>query len=344
MGQTGKLGMSGRLVIGGREWPLTAGLRAADLPGEAWAQAIGRAVETWFSEEATVELRTSGSTGRPRPVVHGKEAMRASAERTAEALGLGEGTVAGLVMPVEFVGGFMMLVRAIEGGWTLWASEPKVGVVAPEGTEFLALTPLQARASGAGIAGVGKVLLGGAAAGEGEWAGREVWESFGMTETVSHVALRRLRPGPAERAFRTVRGVTVEANGEGCLVVRAPHLFEGALVTRDVVEVVAPDRFVWKGRADDVINSGGLKVHPEEVEAAAADVVQRPCRAYGEPHAELGQQVVLAVHGEGTPEEAEAIRAALVAILPRNRAPRRVEFRNLDQTPSGKWIRPRAQP
>ena len=108
--------MSGRLVIGGREWPLEPGLRAADLPGEEWAQAIGRAVETWFSEAATVELRTSGSTGEPRVVVHGKEAMRASAERTAEALGLGGGTGGWLVMPVGFVGGFMMLVRAIEGG------------------------------------------------------------------------------------------------------------------------------------------------------------------------------------------------------------------------------------
>lgn len=333
--------MGARLVIGGREWPLTAALRAEDLPGEAWAQAVGRAVGRWFDGSDEVALRTSGSTGAPRTVVHGKEAMRASAERTAEVLGLKVGTRALLAMPVEFVGGFMMLVRAIEGGWRLEAVEPRARVVAPEGTEFAALTPMQARASGEGVKGVGKLLLGGAPAEGGMRTAGEVWESFGMTETISHIAVRRLWPEPVEPAFRVVRGVEVRTDAAGCLHVRAPHLFAGELATRDVVELAGAGAFVWKGRADDVINSGGVKVHPEEVEAAAGQITPRPCRAYGAPHPDLGFEVVLAVHGTGTSAEAEALRLALHELLPKHHAPRRVEFRVLDTTPSGKWKRPR---
>ena len=332
--------MGARLVIGSQQWPLKPGFRASDLPNSDWAQAVGRAVERWFSVAEVVAFRTSGSTGVPKEVVHQKEAMQASAERTIEALDLRAGTTAWLAMPVEFVGGFMMVVRAIVGEWTLVASEPRVNLIAPEGIDFVALTPLQARENRSELQKVKKVLLGGAPAGGSDWGGEEVWESFGMTETVSHIALRKLKPGGANPAFETVRDVTVAANEIGCLTIEAPHLFSGKLVTRDEVEVLSPRCFLWKGRTDEVINTGGLKVHPSEVEAAAREVVDVPCVAFGLPHETLGEQVVLALHGQGTEEEAEKIRLRLVELLPRHHAPKRVEYRTLEQTPSGKWIRP----
>jgi len=243
-------------------------------------------------------------------------------------------------MPVAFVGGFMMVVRAVVGGWTLVATEPRVTLLAPEGIDFVALTPLQARANRIELEKVKKVLLGGAPAGGSNWGGGEVWESFGMTETISHIALRRLKPKSAFPAFEVVRDVTVSSDANGCLVIEAPHLFAGKLFTRDEVEVLSPRHFLWKGRSDEAINTGGLKVHPSEVEAAAREVVDFPCVAYGAPHDALGEQVVLALHGQGTEEEAEQIRRVLVERLPRHHAPKRVEFRTLEQTPSGKWIRP----
>jgi O-succinylbenzoic acid--CoA ligase len=331
-----------QLIIGGVRWDLSEDLRASELPDDSWAQAIGKAVENWFDASDTIELYTSGSTGSPKPIRHRKEAMVESAKRTSEALELQPGTRAWLVMPVEFVGGFMMLVRAIEGGWNLWASEPKLALELPqESLDFAAMTPLQATASRPALKGIDQVLLGGAPTGEGYEAKSKVWESFGMTETISHIALRRLWPTPSEVAFQPLRGVRVSVDDSGCLVLDAPHLGVVDLHTNDEVELEEQGGFIWKGRKDEVINTGGVKVHPEAIEYAASQLDSRPCRAYGAPHPNLGQEVVLAVHGTGSPEEAEVLRLALLNRLPKHHAPKRVEFRTLDQTPSGKWIRPR---
>lgn len=333
--------MSGELVIGGRSWSLEVGTDFGELPEE-----IREAVDAWFDVGRTVmELRTSGSTGAPKRIEISKEAMRESVRRTGAVLGLGEGTRALWVLPAGFVGGFMMLVRAVELGWTLiYDGPPRARVEVPAGgVDFCACTPMQLAASG-GLPGVGTLLLGGSPVMPGlnfEGVGR-VFESFGMTETVSHIAVRRLWP-EAAAWFQCVPGVEVERDEAGCLVVSAPHLFEEPLVTRDLVEVEGRTKFRWVGRADDVINSGGVKVHPAEVERALAGIVTEPFVVAGRPHEVLGSEVVLVVNGE-RPVGAEALEARWLReaakILQKFDVPRAVVWRNLDQTQSGKWKRP----
>lgn len=333
--------MSGELVIGGRSWSLEVGTDFGELPEE-----IREAVDAWFDVGRTVmELRTSGSTGAPKRIEISKEAMRESVRRTGAVLGLGEGTRALWVLPAGFVGGFMMLVRAVELGWTLiYDGPPRARVEVPAGgVDFCACTPMQLAASG-GLPGVGTLLLGGSPVMPGlnfEGVGR-VFESFGMTETVSHIAVRRLWP-EAAAWFQCVPGVEVERDEAGCLVVSAPHLFEEPLVTRDLVEVEGRTKFRWVGRADDVINSGGVKVHPVEVERALAGIVTEPFVVAGRPHEVLGSEVVLVVNGE-RPVKAEALEARWLReaakILQKFDVPRAVVWRNLDQTQSGKWKRP----
>lgn len=292
-----------------------------------------------------MELRTSGSTGAPKRIEISKEAMRESARRTGAVLGLGEGTRALWVLPAGFVGGFMMLVRAAELGWTLmYDGPPRARIEVPAGgVDFCACTPMQLATSG-GLSGVGTLLLGGSPVMSGlsfEGVGR-VFESFGMTETVSHIAVRQLWP-EEESWFACVPGVEVARDEAGCLVVRAPHLFEGRLVTRDVVEVDGRTKFRWVGRADDVINSGGVKVHPAEVERALAGIVPAPFVVAGRPHEVLGNEVVLVVNGE-RPAGAEELETRWLReaakILHKFDVPRAVVWRNLDQTQSGKWKRP----
>ena len=334
--------MVGELRIGDRAWALSADEDFSGLP-----KGVREVVEAWFDARRDVMvLRTSGSTGAPKRIEISKEAMRESARRTAEALDLWAGTLAWWVLPPAFIGGCMMLVRAAELGWTLLYDEPTAKLVVPAGgVDFCACTPMQLLASG-GLSGVKTLLLGGSPVrGELPLAGvTSVYMSFGMTETVSHIALKRIQPDP-EAHFTCVRGVKVSANAQGCLVVEAPHLLMKPLVTRDVVEILSYQTFRWLGRADHAINSGGVKVHPESVELALMGTVGVGFVVTSRPHPTLGEEVVLVADladpmaGPSKGKEETWLRAAR-AMLPKHHAPRAVVWHNLDKTETGKWIRP----
>jgi O-succinylbenzoic acid--CoA ligase len=172
-------------------------------------------------------------------------------------------------------------------------------------------------------------------------AGPKVFESFGMTETISHFALRQLVP-IQETAFQCLEGFEVVQAEDSVLEIVFPN--GKHLKTNDAVKVTEANAFEWLGRRDDVINSGGIKIHPAQIERALASLIPGPFKVYGEYHATWGTQLVLRVHATAPPSNASQLEAEWTAWakrhLPLHHSPKRIEWKELKQTGSGKWLRP----
>ena len=231
-----------------------------------WLQTVQNQLIDFTSTRNEMEFHTSGSTGMPKRIVHQKTVLESSAKRTLDYFSLKPGDSAALVLPAEFIGGSMMLVRALIGGLTLHLLPPKLAVNEIPNVDFLPCTPAQFKAALQNDVLSdfnGAILLGGAPVGDIEpVVGINLYVGYGMTETASHVALRPL----TEKVYSAVDGVEFSTR-EGALVIDAPHLGVKELQTNDLVRLIDPHSFEFIGRLDDVINSGGLKIHPAVLES-----------------------------------------------------------------------------
>jgi O-succinylbenzoic acid--CoA ligase len=271
--------------------------------------------------------RTSGTTGDPREYKLDRGAMVASALKTLDYFGLQPGDRALLCLPVDYVAGKMMVVRALVGGLDLHLREPS-GRPLEEVTgsfDFAAMVPLQVQGSleaGDGLSSVRTLLVGG-----GELhpslrtriEGMEtpaVFESFAMTETCTHFALRRINGAAPDPDFRLLEGVEVRTDERGCLVVNVPGVTNGSVVSNDLVEIGKDGLgFTWLGRFDHVIKTGGIKVIPEVLEKRIKDLLGPECLLLSLPDEKLGQRLVLLAEysGPGAPvqEWADLLREKL---------------------------------
>lgn len=300
----------------------------------------------WESGTEAFTIRTSGSTGTPKPIRLERRQMQRSAEMTAQALGLAANDRALVCLPTQYIAGRMMLVRGMVLGLELFLTEPQrnptTGFPETQGFDFAALIPLQAEAIlEAGDAhffrGGKAIIIGGAPVSVGlekqlNAFGCPVWATYGMTETVTHIALRRLEGKAASPHFEALPGVVLSQDERDCLQIKAPTTRGKTLTTNDRVRLLDERRFVWLGRADFVINSGGVKVQPENVEAQATrwlyenkhpgDVI-----ATGLPDPQLGQKVVLVLEGNPLSEETQRrLFQSLRASLSRYEVPKEIYF------------------
>ena len=344
--------MSGTLTFAGYTWPLRPdSLESMRSAVQApWQEAIVDFLERWWGETVVIEVHTSGSTGDPRPLSHTKSAMVESARRTIAHFGLVPGTQAALAMPVQFIGGMMMVVRADVGAWDLTAVQPQANPKMGCGLDFTSLTPSQAQAWQDAHPdewmSCKQLLVGGGQA-PTDWligiqGGPAVYEGFGMTETISHFAVRQLQP-KHEDAFQCLPGFAVSIDDQNALCIAVPN--GQTLQTNDAADVQSAQLFRWLGRLDDVINSGGIKIHPVAVERELASAIDGLFKCYGEPHPQWGEALVLRIHAKGEPadasEERERITVWAQTNLPPHHAPKRIEWMPLETTASGKWKRPR---
>ncbi|MCX6199983.1 MAG: AMP-binding protein [Bacteroidetes bacterium] len=248
-----------------------------------WERCLWTFIADWFNPKVkAVSVKTSGSTGKPKTILHKKELMRNSALLTFEALGISKAQSALLCLPASKISGMMMLVRAFEKGMILECVEPNANPLlrldARMKIDFAAFTPMQFSkviSSKKAYDKAGKiktVILGGEGISDEllttiKRMKNNVHATFGMTETISHIALKKLNGKKADKYFRVLPSIRIAVNKENCLVVNAPKLGVKNLVTNDVVKIVSPTQFEWLGRIDNVINSGGLKIQPEEIES-----------------------------------------------------------------------------
>ena len=237
----------------------------------------------WNDASPCMEVKTSGSTGVPKRIYIEKVRMRASARMTCDFLDIKQGDTALLCMPLDFIAGKMMVVRALERGLELLSVEPsshplcKANMVAignPPSIDFAAMVPLQVwntlqvPEEREALCRIRHLIIGGGAISQAlEQELRtlpiNVWSSYGMTETLSHIALRRI----SDDYYTPLPGITLRQDQEGCLIIDAPHLCSETLFTNDIAHFTDDNRFQIIGRRDNTICSGGIKIQIEEVEA-----------------------------------------------------------------------------
>jgi O-succinylbenzoic acid--CoA ligase len=261
---------------------------------------LGQFILDWYSEKPDVTLRTSGSTGKPTQILAPKTMLSASAMTTVKAFNLQPKQQALLCLPVRHIAGKMMLIRALLAGLWIDVIEPTIVPKVSKTYDFTAMTPHQLRNSLAHIDQFKQIIVGGAPVGDSLRAvlkghTSRIFSTYGMTETYSHVALQNLSKG--ERQYRAVGDVTFSIKG-GALVVHAPHIGVEKLVTTDCVDLISSSEFVWKGRSDYVINSGGIKLHPEQIEKALSVVISVPFFVFGKPDKQLGQSLSIVFEGQ----------------------------------------------
>ncbi len=357
----GKPARKGTVRLGTQSWPATATgaaeFRRTQAKREAWLRDVAEVWVRWCQGvEPGMAVQTSGTTGDPKSVQHSRSAVLASVKDTIEHWRLEPGTRAVLALPTSFVAGQAMVVRAIEGAWDLELVAPSSRPSWREHADFVALTPHQAQGwleHGAGS--VRTLLLGGGPVsapllenllGSGRVDG--IWESYGLSEALTHVATRELASTRDLAApFHPLPSVTIGTDDSGCAIIDAPSRELHHLVTRDCIEELPKGGFLWLGRADDVINTGGVLVHPSEVERALESFMPAwvsDWAAFGRPDETLGEAVVLRLAGT-PPDDADPValldgwRESLKSLLGSAKTPRTLEWGDLPRTERGKLNR-----
>jgi o-succinylbenzoate---CoA ligase len=273
------------------------------LPHSQTVQAsVEKFVAEWKNPSSVLLTHTSGSTGTPKSIPLPKKKMLQSAQMTVDFLDLKRGEKALLCLSVETIGGKMMILRALEFGLDLLVgplnSDPLLSI--EEKIDFVAMVPLQLsnslKSSVNKLRSIKRVIVGGAPVSisiieELKNHKLTVYHTFGMTETISHIALRKV--GYETEPFYTAIGDTSFEEKGGCLVVNSSQLLKGSITTNDCIKLIDNKRFIWLGRSDFTINSGGVKIHPEQIERKIETLFKVSYFIGSLPDDYLGEKVVL---------------------------------------------------
>ncbi|GGG52352.1 AMP-binding protein [Epilithonimonas arachidiradicis] len=304
-------------------------------------------INEWFSESKTVKIMSSGSTGIPKIFDIEKSKMLNSAEMTCDFLDLKEGNSALLCLPIEYISGKMMVVRSISRKLKLKIAPISLNPLenTNEDTDFCAMTPLQVENSLEKIHLIKNLIIGGAAVSEtlkskisqtlkSSNSQTKIFETYGMSETLSHIALKQVFPNQQDW-FKVFDGVDISLDERGCLKIFAPKLNSEVLQTNDLVEINDKKQFKFLGRIDNIINSGGAKIFPEELEKLVKKVIPNEVVFLGIEDEKLGQKLVLIIEGE----ESQSINHQLSTINYKKsfHKPKEIIFvEQIPRTPNGK--------
>ncbi|MGJ3236282.1 AMP-binding protein [Marivirga sp.] len=285
-------------------------------------QAIIEFIENWNSNSDYIIQKTSGSTGKPKKIKIQKNQIKASALATLKTLNIEKGDHALLSINPVFIGGKMMIARAILGGLDLHIAPIIANPIKYFKTEtaidFFSFVPYQMEKiidespEKINFLEQSKVIiLGGAPVSEvlaqkikSHFNQTKVYSTYGMTETVSHVALKLINSKKKEY-FNALSGVSFSVDKRNCLSINAPKISgQTSLITNDVVELISSTQFNWLGRYDFVINSGGIKIHPEIIEKEISTLfaefnIKNRFFVFGLPHEKFGESLNLMLEGEG---------------------------------------------
>jgi O-succinylbenzoic acid--CoA ligase len=350
------------LLLNGREFSYDAIQQTPDPHASlnGYEARVLELLRQWLTGAQEFGQRTSGSTGDPQLIVLTRRQLAASAARTGDYFDLGPGDRALVCLNCEYIGGKMMLVRGLERNMHLTVVEPHADPFTEVGAEaefdFAAFVPMQLSAMLAAgrtprLNNMRAILVGGAGVSptllrQIEQLTVPVYLTYGMTETASHVALRRLNGPDASPHYRGLPGLHLGQDERGCLTVRGDVTNDELIVTNDRIELLDKHTFDWLGRVDFVINSGGVKVQAEKVElvldVALAEVGEsRRAFVAGRPDERLGQALTAYVEGDSlAPDTEEKVLTLLRARLDKYEVPRALVYvPAFETTASGKLDR-----
>lgn len=298
-------------------------------------------IEKEWNESEFISFQTSGSTGTPKVITFTKEQVIRSAQRTSAFFNLNKNADVFCALPPIYVAGKMMALRAIINEWNLTWQMPSTHPDIPGKYDFASFTSQQCfqitESNPTSLNRIKHILLGGGPISDkvlhfANQIESTIWEGYGMTETLTHVALRNVK---LNAGFLPLAGVQIKQGGSGNLIVQDSWLNLPALETTDVIEFLE-EGFVVKGRLDHVIISGGVKLFPEEIERSLSNQINQPFYIGSIPDELLGRKVILYVEGETDASLQHKIEALNLGV----RKPREIVFENqFNRTDSGKIIR-----
>ncbi|TXE15139.1 AMP-binding protein [Seonamhaeicola algicola] len=276
--------------------------------GVPYQRELGVFLLDWLDNKDYIEVQTSGSTGKPKKLQIKKQAMVNSAIATGDFFNLTPGKKLLNCLPSNFIAGKMMIVRAIILGLELDMVEPSVAprIDLKKDYDFCAFTPMQLKNFAQHLKALKTAIVGGGRVSEPIKAliqdkPTQVYETYGMTETVTHIAVRKLNHFTEEDSkvcFTTLPGIKISTDDRNCLVIEAPHISDDTVVTNDIVKIHSDNTFEWLGRFDNVINSGGIKLYPEQIEEKLQSKIKEQFFVTSLPDDTLGDKLILIVEGE----------------------------------------------
>ena len=269
--------------------------------GDIYERAIGDFLLDWFDKKDYIEMTTSGTTGLPKVVRLQKQAMIHSALATGDFFGLKPGDKALHCLPTQFIAGKMMLVRSLILGLDIDVVSPSLRPLENNSKvyDFVAMVPLQVQNSIEELKNVKKLIVGGAKM-DSSLVEKllplktEIYETYGMTETITHIAAKRI----GEDVFSVLPNVIISKDDRECLVITVATVSDEAIITNDLVELKNENQFIFLGRIDNVINSGGVKLIPEQIEAKLVGKILNRFFVTGIPDSTLGEKLILVIEGD----------------------------------------------
>lgn len=268
-------------------------------------------LKEWYSDSHDVSVQTSGSTGTPKVFEIEKSRMLSSAKMTCDFLNLKPGNTALVCLPVEYISGKMMVVRAVERQLKLLIATPSSKPLEnfEQEVDFCAMSPLQVENSLDKIHFIKNLIIGGAQVSESlktkihkqlspdiHHPAPRIYETYGMSETLSHIALKQIYP-LSEEYFSVFEGIEICLDERACLQISAPKLNPEIIQTNDLGELKGENQFKFLGRIDNVINSGGLKIHPEELESLLKRYLHNEVAFLGIKDEKLGHKLISVIEG-----------------------------------------------
>src|SRR5690554_2997167 len=303
--------------------------------GTSYEKPLGLFILDWFDESPKITLQTSGTTGKPKNIVVAKQAMVNSALATGDFFELQPKDKALCCLPINFIAGKMMLVRAFVLGLDMDFEEPNAQPLQDIDTkyDFVAMTPMQVENSIEKLHLVRKLIIGGSKVSTAlekklSEIPTEIYETYASTETLTHIAARRI----GDEHFKLLPNISISLDHRDCLVIDAPRISAEKIITNDLVELKSENEFLWLGRIDNVVNSGGIKIFPEEIEPQLTDKIPHRFFLGGIPDSVLGEKLILVIESE-----AYAINPEIFEELDKYERPKEVFFiSKFAQTESGK--------
>lgn len=303
-------------------------------------------INEWNSSKNNIQVHTSGSTGVPKELTLSREMLIHSALRTNHFFNINSESLLYSCVGPQFIGGKMMYVRANIANAQFFAETPSnrpiLNVPHGETIDLLAVVPSQminilARKNDLPI--IKNILIGGSAINESLRAeiacsGLRCYETYGMTETASHIALRRISVTDS-KPFELLPGISISSDERDCLII---NLKEDNIEvhTHDIVEIVNDSEFFIHGRIDNVINTGGRKIIVEQLESKLFKLLQNPVALTSLSDRKWGEKLIAIIETE-TVLDAAQIRTALKRDLLPHEIPKEFIFVNkLPRTLNGK--------
>lgn len=324
---------------------------------EEWEWTILNFVEEWLNEKVeSFQVLTSGSTGKPKEISLSRIQMIESAQATATYLDLKKSQSSLLILPAQYIAGKMMIVRALVLGLDFYYLEPKSDVLTQLSRkyDFCAAIPLQIQnvlnSNTPGKLNLLKELIIGGAALLNEDIKRlqdyqtRFYATYGMTETITHIAIMPLNGSRASQSFQCLPGISIAQDERECLKIYSQRLPQEIITTNDRVELLSETEFVILGRVDAVINSGGLKIQAEEVEELLKEKLGLELMLAYRVDKILGQKLVLLIEGQEEEFDKKNLEKKLSSLLEKNKVPREILFiKTLFRTPNQKINRAQNQ-